>query len=470
MAQPATTFKVHQIFFISPPQETPQTTLPFTFFDILWLRFPPVERLFFYEYPNLKPSFFDTIVLPILKHSLSLTLQHFPSLAGTITWPSHSPLPLITYNPGNSIPFTIAQTDVDFNVLSSDLSLVNTQRLNLIPHLTISHQEASVLALQLTLFPNQGFCVGITTHHAALDGKSSTLFMKSWAHISSQLKTPLSPSQTGFFSLPKHLTPLFDRSEIKDPLGIGEIYANSWLGFCGETNDRSLKVWQNLGGNQSDLVKGLFELTTLDIKKLKRLAESKVVGDRKKKVRVTSFTVTCAYLLACVVKAEEEEEKVESTERVPFVFTVDCRARLDSPISGTYFGNCVIPRLVVMKREEVLGEEGFFRSVEGMSEVLDEIEGDVLNGAENWISKIQSVMRERLFSIAGSTRFQVYDIDFGWGRPKKVDVTSIDKTGAFSLSESRDHCGGIEIGLALTKSQMEKFSEIFYQGLGSLES
>ncbi|KAG4911718.1 hypothetical protein AAZX31_19G028100 [Glycine max] len=458
------TFKVHEVCSISPPQETPPTTLPFTLFDVLWLRFPPVERLFFYSFPNpTTTSFFDTTVLPNLKHSLSLTLHHFPPLAGTITWPNHSPLPLITYTPGNTIPFTIAQSNADFNTLSSNLSQVNHHLQNLIPHLTISHEEASVLALQLTLFPNQGFSIGITTHHAALDGKSSTLFIKSWAHFCSQLNT--SPEEP--LSLPKHLIPSFDRSVIRDTLGIGEIYANSWMNFGGATNDRSLNVWDSLGGSQTDLVKGLFELTPLDIKKLKKLAESKVVvGDNKKKIRVTSFTVTCAYLLSCAVKAEQP-----NCERVPFIFSVDCRARLDPPIPGTYFGNSVVSLLVIAKREELLGEEAFFKSVLGISEELNRIEGDVLNGADRWMPKIQSVMSERprLFSVAGSPRFEVYDVDFGWGRPKKVDVTSVDKTGAFSLSETRDHSGGIQIGLALTKSQMEAFSTVFAQGLESLE-
>ena len=74
----ATRVKILEICLVSPPQEktTTQTSLSLTFFELLWLRLPPVERLFFYEFPNQTISFFDTI-LPNLKHSLSLTLQHF---------------------------------------------------------------------------------------------------------------------------------------------------------------------------------------------------------------------------------------------------------------------------------------------------------------------------------------------------------------------------------------------------------
>ncbi|XP_060674883.1 phenolic glucoside malonyltransferase 1-like [Ziziphus jujuba] len=50
--------------------------------------------------------------------------------------------------------------------------------------LTISNAEASVMALQITVFPCiGGFCIGITSHHAVLDSKTSTSFVKSWAYI-----------------------------------------------------------------------------------------------------------------------------------------------------------------------------------------------------------------------------------------------------------------------------------------------
>ncbi|XLU75894.1 hypothetical protein S245_034947, partial [Arachis hypogaea] len=85
------------------------------------------------------------------------------------------------------------------------------------------------------------------------------------------------------------------------------------------------------------------------------------------------------------------------------------------------------------------------------------MESGVLNDVEKWKRKIESVFLEgkRAYSVAGSTRFGVYGVDFGYGRPKKVDVASVDKTGAFALSESRDGDGGVEIALALKKEQME---------------
>jgi hypothetical protein len=67
--------------------------------------------------------------------------------------------------------------------------------------------------------------------------------------------------------------------------------------------------------------------------------------------------------------------------------------------------------------------------------------------------------------VAGSARFEVYGVDFGWGRPKNVEVTSIDRTGAVSMAESKGESGGVEIGLVLKKEVMEIFENLFVSGL-----
>ncbi|EAZ23075.1 hypothetical protein OsJ_06770 [Oryza sativa Japonica Group] len=61
------------------------------------------------------------------------------------------------------------------------------------------------------------------------------------------------------------------------------------------------------------------------------------------------------------------------------------------------------------------------------------------------------------FSVAGSTRFRVYDVDFGFGRPAKVEIVSVAKTGAVSAAEDRSGAGGIEVGIALPPESMDTF-------------
>lgn len=104
----------------------------------------------------------------------------------------------------------------------------------------------------------------------------------------------------------------------------------------------------------------------------------------------------------------------------------------------------------------------------GISEALSRVKDDrVLSGTENWVLEMHEKVESRIFSPAGSPLFEVYRTDFGWGRPKKVDMTSTDRTGAFSLSESRGHSGAIETGLLLSQLKMESFTALFVQELES---
>eukprot|EP00268_Persea_americana_P054803 TRINITY_DN6314_c3_g1_i1.p1 TRINITY_DN6314_c3_g1~~TRINITY_DN6314_c3_g1_i1.p1 ORF type:complete len:115 (-),score=25.25 TRINITY_DN6314_c3_g1_i1:241-537(-) len=91
----------------------------------------------------------------------------------------------------------------------------------------------------------------------------------------------------------------------------------------------------------------------------------------------------------------------------------------------------------------------------------------VLKDAETWIPRSSALVKERVVSVAGSPKFRVYDTDFGWGRPRKVEIVSIEGTGAISLAESRNGDGGIEVGLALLKPEMDRFASAFEEGLTS---
>ncbi|WVZ15283.1 hypothetical protein V8G54_012849 [Vigna mungo] len=128
------------------------------------------------------------------------------------------------------------------------------------------------------------------------------MFIKAWAYICFNLQNPTTPTLTP--SLPHHLSPIFDRSLIRDPFGLAELYANQWMNHNG-SNNQSLKVWESLTAAPSDELKGLFELTPSQIQKLKQYGNSKV----KVVVHLSIFSVTCAYVLACWVKANQVKEE-----------------------------------------------------------------------------------------------------------------------------------------------------------------
>lgn len=103
------------------PQSATKSSLPFTFYDIKWLKFPPTENLFFYKLTDSTSAIFNSTIFPTLKHSLSQTLLHFLPLAGHLTWPPNSLIPTIVYSPNNGVSLTLAESNTDFDDYISKL-------------------------------------------------------------------------------------------------------------------------------------------------------------------------------------------------------------------------------------------------------------------------------------------------------------------------------------------------------------
>nr|TKS12688.1 phenolic glucoside malonyltransferase 1-like [Populus alba] len=326
-----------------------------------------------------------------------------------------------------------------------------------VPKLSTSDVKASIIALQITLFPNKGFSIGCTTHHAVLDGKSSILFMKAWAHI----------CKHNSCLLPTELIPFLDRTVVQDPEGIDIEYSNNWSSInqaSGDSNARSLKPFPSREAPPTS-VRATFKFSREDIKKLREriLSQLDKVSDKKdtEAIHLSSFAITLSYALACLVKARG----LKSDDTIMFGIAADCRARLDPPIPTNYFGNCVFLHVAVLAGS-AMQDDGIVFVAQKVSEVIKRIEKAALEGAKEKVKKVMAIEPAVIpVGVAGSARFEVYGVDFGWGRPKNVEVTSIDRTGAISMAESKGESGGVEIGLVLKKEVMEIFENLFVSGL-----
>ncbi|KAJ6900427.1 phenolic glucoside malonyltransferase 1-like [Populus alba x Populus x berolinensis] len=181
-------------------------------------------------------------------------------------------------------------------------------------------------------------------------------------------------------------------------------------------------------------------------------------------MHLSTFVLTCAYTLASMMKAIGD-----GCKKVYFLFTVDLRSRsLDPPIPNNYFGNCIAGQHVAAEARIFMEENGVALIAEMFSEIIKglEIRG-LFEGAKERLVELASLEPgTHCLGVAGSTRFDFYRSDFGWGEPKKVDIASIDRTSSISLLESRDGItGGVEIGLALKRHEMETFASLFVNGL-----
>ncbi|KAJ3678617.1 hypothetical protein LUZ60_002420 [Juncus effusus] len=437
--------KIIETSRVSPPAgSVSATSLPLTFFDVLWLYLAPVERLFFFPFPHSTTEFLSSH-LPALKSSLSLALQSFFPLAGNIQLtPETTDKYEIYYTDGDSISFTIAESDRDFAEMCSDNPREISKLKPLVADLpkNISEGIWPVMAIKATVFANYGLVIGITVHHSSCDGSGSTNFMRAWASICRTNNATSVP------------TVIVDRSIIPDP--DGSLYSTIFNDFC-NVNIKNLK----LGDPNDEMFLSTFKLKEEHIKLLKEVIFREATK-RNITVRSSTIVITYAFVWIGYIKAKSHIAKnKEST----CSFAVDHRKWFQPAIPDTYLGNCIGLCFIQANTEDLLGKEGFFVACEAMSKAFDEVKKEGINDIKDWMKKAREKMSKTTLSAAGSPRFRVYDVDFGWGKPIKVEITSISRSGAMSVAESGEEPGGVEVGLCFTNHEMEVFKMYFEESL-----
>ncbi|XP_022971001.1 coumaroyl-CoA:anthocyanidin 3-O-glucoside-6''-O-coumaroyltransferase 1-like [Cucurbita maxima] len=468
MADVDYTAKLLNLYWISPPPgSVPTTRLPLSFLDFLWTICSPMRRLFFFQFPHSTNHFIDS-VFPTLKHSLSLSLQQFFPLAGNLILPPPPHKPHILYTPHDSVPLTVAEsTGGDFNTLIADSPRNAKHFYPFVPDLPKSRllpdgsRAIPNFAIQITIFPNQGLCICIAFHHAVADGMAVHHFLKSWASIyrnggdSVSFEGPL---------------PCHDRAAVKDPNGLESIFLHelsSWDSLWNPVPEKPI-----IDQAPVDKVRTTLVLTRPIIEKLKTWVSAQSNSDKElKPLRLSSFIVTCSLVWGCLIKSTQNEASgsEDEDELCYFVLVADCRNRLKDQIPPTYFGNCLDVGAVVLKKSELLKRNSIVVVAKAIGNRVEEFESEPFKMAEEWFSLWRACGKAKHFlSVAGSPKSRSYDTDFGWGRPKKSEVLHVDSSIAISLHESRDEEGGIEIGMGLHKTQMDRLMTIWEQNLKGL--
>lgn len=368
----------------------------------------------------------------------------------------------------DSVSLTVAECAKDITYLSGNHARKTHESYPLVPKLgdigkdSPAHDyiKVPVLAIQVTLFPNRGICIGVTNHHAACDGKVGANFVKAWASITKF------GSDTAFVA--SGSLPVFDRSVIKDPNCLETL---RWGEISRTRIQESQPRHVSTSTCTDDKVRASFILTRDQINKVKK---SILVLHGRTFSHLSSFTIVCGLVWACLTKERDAigMYKLGVDEREQFVCAADCRARLDPPVPTSYSGNCLVPCIVtVEERNQLLGEEGVFNAIELIGGAIQKRfyskDQSLYNGAELWGKEI-SFGPPTVLGVAGSPKFNIYEADFGWGQPNKYEIVSIDYNGAMSLSECKESKDDVQIGLSLPKIQMDVFEDIFNKELNSL--
>ncbi|EYU24859.1 hypothetical protein ABFS82_13G024400 [Erythranthe guttata] len=432
--------------------------LPLSFLDIVWIHSKPMRGLLLYKYSCSESHFLETLV-PKLKESLSLTLKHYLPLAGNLLYPLNTAdhKPLLRYVSGDSVSLKIAVSGGNFDDLVGNHPRDADQFYDFVPEIPPATEDSEykivpVFALQVTLFPGRGICIGLSNLHSLGDARSIAGFMRAWASISK------SGGEDEFLTKHGESPPVFDRSVINDPLKIDSIF---WEVM------KKIPFTPSSSPLPTNRVRATYTLHQSDIQKLKDFVLAKKPG----LVHVSSFVVTTSYIWTTLLKsagAVEEEDDDHSTLEY-FKFAVDARERVNPPVPTNYFGNCLGVGIAEIKHEKLVDEEGLLVAAEFMSELMKNMSNnkdEALKGAENWMDGSMKHVWARAVGVSGSPRFDFCSADFGWGRARKFEVVSIDgERCSISLCKSNDSEGGLEIGLSLPKERMTAFAAIFADGL-----
>ncbi|KAG2650817.1 anthocyanidin 3-O-glucoside 6''-O-acyltransferase-like [Panicum virgatum] len=434
----------------------PPRSIPLTFFDVKWLHFPPVERVFLYRLP---PDADVAAVLSALRTSLSRALCAFYPLAGHVRL-AHKRHEIL-YRPGDAVRFTTAEYDVDVDDLASDDPVRVATVAPLVPPLP---EGRAVLAVQATLLL-RGLAVGVTVHHSACDGASSTHFLHTWAAGAGAVDDHrrLSPPP-----------PVIDRALIQDPRGLYDIYLKSLPPMI---SDDGFEFVSAAPSSFEDKLVATFTLPQNLLVSIK----AAVAGEAARRgittpPRCSSILATYGFIWSCycrAMRAAGTTTRRRGETASYFVFSVDQRRRLKPAIQATYFGNCLCPAIASAPEEEVAaaGIGGLFAACAAVGAAAEE---EVREGAQDtWdacVDRVKEAVAHGILSVSGSPRFHVYDVDFGLGRPAKVEIVSAAKGGAIAVAEARGG-GGMEVGVSLPAAagDMERFQKSFADGIAWLD-
>ncbi|XP_004491975.1 coumaroyl-CoA:anthocyanidin 3-O-glucoside-6''-O-coumaroyltransferase 1-like [Cicer arietinum] len=455
---------IEQSEIAPPPGSVPSpTTLPLTFLDIGWFFCPPIQRIFFYHFPHPTHHFLQT-TLPILKHSLSITLQHFfPFSSNLIIPPNSQNVPYIRYLNGDFISLTVVESSTNFNILISDSQ--DTQNwYPLVPNLCAPRTEQNgtrvipLMSIQITILPNFGFSICLTFSHIAGDGKSLHHFMKFWASISKARANYFEIEHSISIDLPSH-----ERDRVKDPKGLKLIYLKELQDMI----SKKIELPNLVRYSHANKVRTTLVLNSEQVQKLKKWVSVKC---KEKLQHMSTFVVTCSLIWFCMVKSEQskiEEDNAVVDDVCYLVFMADCRDRPRFLLPKNYFGNCLATCIVAVKRDELVGKNGIVVAANGIERKIRDFKSDALLGFETLMSDYRELSEpsKSIVYVAGSPKLAVYETDFGWGKPVKSEAVHIDSSGSISLSECRVGGGGIEVGLALERIRMTNFINIFEEVL-----
>ncbi|KAE8766763.1 Anthocyanin 5-aromatic acyltransferase [Hordeum vulgare] len=412
-----------------------------SFFDSPWVVLPPIQRVFLYELGDADGF---PAVVNRLKRALSDTLAHYLPLAGMLEYAVDTGDAFVDCT-NAGVAFLEAEGDMDVPRLAGDEAHDILAFLNLVPELDARVLPAPVLSVQATRLGG-GLAVGLSVHHAVADGRAVWRFMEAWSSASregSPVTKVLGP-------------PHYGREVIPHPPN-GDELAREML----KTVAPNLPVVRGQYDFSQRFLRArrTFYLGIDDIRSLRRriddLASADSAADAPKPKPVSTFVALAALSWTAFVRSKG----LGTGDDTYLMFLADLRSRLDPPVSEAYLGNCVRACLATCAdAADLLGQSGILRAARAVQAAVAEMEAAPLSGTDKgWMQMLMRLPFQRMTNVAASPRFRAYDAaDFGFGKPARVELVSMNHDGEMVLVGGRTH-GEVQASVSIDPAHMDAF-------------
>ncbi|XP_047977326.1 uncharacterized acetyltransferase At3g50280-like [Salvia hispanica] len=356
--------------------------------DIRAFQTVPIQRCLIFHNPNFE---FESLIQH-LKNSLSRALDFFPPLAGRLVATQHgdgmASFSVDCNNDGAEFIHAIAPSisvsevidppsfipEVVYSFFPANAGFTNFEG--------ISKPLVSVQVTELA----DGVVIACSANHVVIDGPSFWHFFTSWSEIS-----------RGSESISK--SPVFDRS------------------IAAEDNRRIHlpTLEKNLIG-PSQLPRKVFHFSKEKLGELKGKANSEMETDK-----ISTLQALLAHLWRSTVGSSED-----STTRT-LALLIGARSRLSS-FSDAYFGNAFFPVALAMSGSD-LWKGGLGGTAMKINQLIAQTSNEAISrNAEKKVEpRIRREGEEKVvihamgsappIVITSTPRHNVYDCDFGWGKP-----------------------------------------------------
>ncbi|KAL8049036.1 hypothetical protein ABFX02_07G107500 [Erythranthe guttata] len=418
---------------IKPSTPTPQNLSKYKISFIDELMPQEIMRTIFFYYPILSNNRKQQNMLQ-LAESLSEILPRFYPLAGRYIKKDG-----FVDCSDQGVEFVEAQVvvdddDVDFNDLVSKMEM---EELNMLlsrtPHQIDESPTDPLLSIQVTEFKCGGLAIGVSVSHRIFDGYSFGVFMDAWSTTTNNHQKPGGEIK---------ICPSFDSATL----------------FPGYGPSSGPSVARSSYPLSSIVKRFTFNKDAITSVRSKLITRPNSYYSRVR--------VVCAVIAKALIGVDRAKHGAKSR---PCLIgqAVNMRGRTNPPMHKYSCGNFVLTSLTQLSENII-----------GVQELADNMGDSVTKSVDSCAeipsqsAKLHSTITENFAYIRGKrssgevnamfftdwSKFGLYDVDFGWGKPVGVGIGAVLATNAVRLVSNKEG-DGIEAWVHLNSNDMAYFEQ-----------